>query len=97
MLFSLTTSQNLLWKLRVKMTHLKHLAHIKTEFNPHGPHVMKQLVAGSTSLIKIFVFSSILVKFSDSTREMDANVENDQNEKFSFKRSYQFFVKSTLK
>ena len=60
MLFSLTTSQNLLWKLRVKMTHLKHLAHIKTEFNPH---VMKELVTGSTSLIKISVMMAIFFYF----------------------------------
>ena len=62
MLFSLTTSQNLLWKLRVKlkMTHLKHLAHIKTEFNPH---LMKELVTGSASLIKISVMMAIFFYF----------------------------------
>ena len=64
------------------MTHFKHLAHIKTEFNPY---VMKELVTGSTSLIKVSVmkdgyFLLIWVKFSNSTREMYANVESNQNE-----------------
>ena len=79
MLFSLTTSQNLLWKLRVKDDSFE-------TFGSHqNPHVMKELVTGSTSLIKVSVmkdgyFLLIWVKFSNSTREMYANVESNQNE-----------------